>query len=178
VYEYIYEMKITQKQWDIIDAPVKARLECSCKPVCKDCLDAMYESQRLHTYYTNYNKKVLANQANNTLQSKSLMWYEVTFTFPDKDLNRAKRAIERLKKYSNYKYIDGRFELGKGGLYHMHFLIKTNKYLRNRAIRKINDQKITHLSRLRGRDGLKFQNYIEKDVAKEVPEGWDISFSE
>lgn len=170
---------ITQKQWEIIDAMVKARMECSCKPICKDCKDAMYESQRLHTYYTNVNRRmIVAPVSINTLQSKSLMWYEVTLTFPDKDLIRAKKSIDRLKKYSQYKYIDGRFEQGKGGLYHMHFLIKTNKYLRHREIRKINDQKITHLSRLRGRDGLKFQNYIEKDVAKEVPEGWDISFSE
>ncbi len=170
--------KITKEQWSIIDAPVKARLQCSCGPVCSDCKDAMYKSQQLHTYYKNVNKLKLQQQKYDKDYSKSLMWYEVTFTFPDKDLDRAKKAVDRLKKYSQYKYIDGRFEIGKSGLYHMHFLIKTNKYLRIREIKKCNSQKVSHLSRLRGKDGLKFQNYIEKDVNKDVPQGWTLNFSE
>jgi hypothetical protein len=170
-------MVITKEQWTIIDAPVKARLNCSCGPVCDDCKNAMYESQQLHTYYKNYNKQKKSLQTNSNF-SKSLMWYEVTLTFPNKDVNKARNSIKKLKKYSNYKYIDGRFEIGKGGLYHMHFLIKTFKYLRTSDVYKINNQNGVHVSSLRGTDGLKFQNYIEKDTEEEKPVGWDFNFSE
>jgi len=168
-------MKITDLQWKIIEAPVQARMECSCGPICDDCKEAMWESQRLHTYYSKYNNK---KSPKSFSRSKTLMWYEVTFTFPNKNLDQAKKSINKLKKYSNYKYIDGRFEIGKSGLYHMHFLIKTDKYLRRRDIKKINFNKVSHLSRLRGKDGLKFQNYIEKDTEEEKPVGWDFNFSE
>lgn len=170
-------MLITNEQWKIIDAPVKARLDCSCGPVCDDCKKAMYESHELHNYYKNYNRSKY-KKVSSTTQSKSLMWYEVTLTFPDKDLNKARISIDKLKKYSQYKYIDGRFEIGKGGLYHMHFLIKTCKYLRTRNIYEINNKKGVHVTRLRGKDGLKFQNYIEKDIEEEKPTGWDFNFSQ
>lgn len=167
---------ITKEQWKIIDEPVKARMSCSCKPLCEDCKKAMMDSQELHTKYKR--KTYVVNQETSTYKSKSLMWYEVTFTFPNKNLIECKIAIEKLKKYSQYKYIDGRFEIGKSGLYHMHFLIKTNKYLRFRDVKKINHNKVSHLSRLRGKDGLKFQNYIEKDHDVKKPVGWDINFNE
>lgn len=165
---------LTKEQWNRIDELVRARLECSCKPICEICLEASWEAQRLHTKYKSGSKS-----NDNTAVSKSLMWYEVTFTFPDKDNKRAEQAINKLKKYSNYSYIDGRFEIGKkNGLYHMHFLIKTNKYLRLREIKACNANKVTHLSRLKGKDGLKFQNYIEKDANETRPQGWDFNFSE
>lgn len=168
--------QITKEQWAIIEAPVKARMECQCKPICLTCKLAMYESQQIHTRFSRTSKMSYSTPSSSI--SRSLMWYEVTFTYPKRDNVKAKCSIEKLKKYSNYKYIDGRFEIGKNGLYHMHFLIKTNKYLRLREIKACNDNKVAHLARLKGTDGLKFQNYIEKDAKVEKPAGWDFNFSQ
>lgn len=170
-------MKLTKEQWNEIDELVQARAECSCKPICEACLEVMDHTQELHTQMSR--SRTSQPSTSNTQRSKSLMWYEVTFTFPDKDKKRAAQAIEKLKKYSKYSYIDGRFEIGKkNGLYHMHFLIKTNKYLRLREIKACNANKVTHLTQLKGKDGLKFQNYIQKDANEIRPEGWDFNFSE
>jgi len=169
--------KLTKEQWKIIDEPVTARINCDCKPLCKECLHSMWESHLRHNRAIRNNSREI--EVSSTTMSKTLMWYEVTYTYPNKDRSRALRTIKKLKRYSDFKYIDGRFEIGsKNGLYHMHFLIKTNKYLRLREIKKINDNKTTHLSRLLGVDGLKFQNYIEKDKDKLRPKGWDFNFSE
>lgn len=177
--------KLTTEQWNIIEEPIVRRidLKCNCKPLCRDCLHAMWESQEIHRRLIRSNITTFEGQCALGLKdpkkySKSLIWYEVTYTYPNKNKERALRSIAKLKKYTKSKEIDGRFEIGKKGLYHMHFLIKTHKYLRLREIKKINDNFVTHLSRLRGIEGLKFQNYIEKDASKSRPLGWDFNFSE
>ena len=171
--------KLTKEQWKYIDEPVSTRMNCECKPICKECLHSMWESHLRHSRSISNNRRKSEIERAPKDRSASLMWYEVTYTYPDRDKLRAKRSITKLKRYSDYNYIDGRFEIGKkNGLYHMHFLIKTHKYLRLREIKKINDNKVSHLSRLKGIDGLKFQHYIEKDKDEVRPTGWDFNFSE
>jgi len=177
---------ITDLNWQYIDEPLILRSGCPCNPICNECLDAMAEQQRRHTYVhylvRRSNVQTMARSLTTDLAksgfSTHLLWYEVTFTYTDKENpNAAIRSIEALKNYSKYQMIDGRFEIGKKGGYHMHFLVKTKMYLKIRDLKKCNEQRVTHFSLLKNKDGHRWTNYIKKDEKLSRPIGWDLNFN-
>jgi len=100
--------------------------------------------------------------------SKTMLWYEVTTTHPDKNKERKDLMIKSLMNYCQADSFEGHFEIGKGGLYHYHFKIGTYKYLRKKQIENINDKYRVSCSLIRDMDA--FDRYINKKP--ENVKGW------
>lgn len=114
-----------------------------------------------------------AQKLKNGHSSEKYLYYEVTTTHPDRDVNRLKNTVDRLRKYAQAAAFEGHFEIGKKGLYHYHFLIKTNKYLRKKQIENCNDNYRVSIAKVRNLDA--YQNYINK--SPENVEGWEDIYS-
>ena len=159
-------MAPTKKQWQEIDSMIQYYIDLGKKP-------SMAELIQICDKFTKYNSSNFHDCKNNrNMKGKKLMWYSVTFTYPDKDYSRLQKSIDKLKKYSKYKDIYGRFEIGAGGLYHVHFLVKTYAYLRAEHLRRCNAGKNIHVQKLAGQQGHAYQNYINKDVGKQSDQKW------
>lgn len=154
-----------KRNWDRIDAAIKHYIDLGIQP-------NVYENHEIFKLYPKDPPRNYSLVHNKNVSSKKLCWYEITFTYPDKDISRVQKSIDRLKKYSKYTDIHGRFEIGKGGAYHMHFLVKTYAYMRVSKIHEINAKKGYHFTKLEGRAGFKWQQYIEKDVGKDSDPEW------
>ena len=105
---------------------------------------------------------------NGNLSDKCL-YYEVTTTHPDRDVNQKNNMIKRLRKYTQAELFEGHFEIGKRGLYHYHFLIKTKKYLRKKQIENCNDNYRVSIDKVRNLDA--YKNYINKEPQSVI--GWE-----
>ena len=158
-------MAPTQKQWREIDSMIQYYIDRGITP-------NLYQLRDISDKFTEYNSRPVIDYRNRNTTGKKLMWYSVTFTYPDKDFSRLQKSIDKLKKYSKYKDIYGRFEIGEGGLYHVHFLVKTYAYLRAVHLRRCNAGKNIHVQKLAGQQGHAYQNYINKDVGKESDQKW------
>jgi hypothetical protein len=155
-----------KSKWDKIDAAIQYYIDLGIQP-------NVYQNHEIFELYPiEYKNNYKVHDKN--VFSKKLIWYEITFTYPDKDISRVQKSINRLKKYSKYNSIHGRFEIGKeDGLYHMHFLVKTFAYLRVSKVYEINNKKRIHVKKLeKVEDKCRFRNYIEKDVGKESDPEW------
>lgn len=105
-------------------------------------------------------------------RSKKPRYYEICSTHPDRDIQKKNECIDRLRKYCDAESFEGHFEVGKGGLYHYHFLVKTTKYLRTEQVNSCHCWKITCNS-VRSLDA--YKKYINK--APEEIEGWEDVYS-
>ncbi len=73
----------------------------------------------------------LANCRADSNNRKTIQWYELTTTHPDKNIQRKNNMMEQLRKYFCASPFEAHFEIGKNGLYHYHIKIGSRKYLRN-----------------------------------------------
>jgi len=62
---------------------------------------------------------------------KTIAYYELTTTHPDKNIQRKNNMFDGLKNYFKPQLFEAHFEIGKNGLYHYHIKIGSRKYLRN-----------------------------------------------
>lgn len=153
-------------------------------------LYSRYGKKYIHDLFADgiypYDKDVdlsrLKNKQSDSNSRKTVQWYELTTTHPDKDVTRKNNMMDLLKKYFNPVCFEPHFEIGKNGLYHYHIKIGTKKYLRNC---KFVDKKATHMPSQRLTEiqdnyrytfqSIKsiqaFDKYINKDPV--IKSGWE-----